>query len=255
MLKSCVYGIKNENDIIKYLDGKAYKELNEKWKNHMRLMFSFVEEDDLISCQHYEDEKGKPDIVITVRHTNVYVSIKTGKPCSMHREPLGTFEAFLRKKGVSEKTIKTIRFFHYGETEKLSNNGKPFTPRELKDKYGRYFVEASKALDKDEIIDAIVFRCVLKGCNLKRYKANFLYYGNLEHGYILSEEDIYSLVRQYRQHDKTAIHFGGLNYHPSGRDRSKLSFHECRIKWPILALLYYRTDEEIKDIVSGKLRV
>lgn len=255
MLKSSIYGIKNENDIIKYLDGKAYKELNEKWKNHMRLMFSFVEEGDLISCQHYEDEKGKPDIVITVRHTSVYVSIKTGKHCSMHCEPLETFEAFLRKKGVSEKTIKTIRFFHYGETEKLSNNGKPFTPRELKDKYGRYFVEASKTLDKDEVIDAIVFRCVLKGCNLKRYKVNFLYYGNLEHGYILSEEDIYSLVRQYRQHDKTAIHFGGLNYHPSGRDRSKLSFHDCRIRWPILALLYYRTDEEIKDIVSGKLRV
>lgn len=255
MLSSREYGIKNEYDFINYLNGKLYKDLNKKWLSHMKIMFPFIEEKDLISCKHYEDEKGKPDIIITVRHTNIYVSIKSGKKCSMHEEPFETFVDFLRKKGVSERTIKTMSFFQYGESEKLNNNGQPFTPFELKEKFGNYFIDASKELDKDEIIDAVIFRCILKGCVLKRYKVNYLYYGNLNEGYLLSEEEIYSLVRQYRNHDKSAIHFGGLNFNPDRRKRNHDRFHYCRIKWPILSLLYYRTESELKDIISGKMKI
>lgn len=255
MLDSREYGMKNEQDIINYLNGKLFMDLDKKWQNHMKVMFPFILDKDVISCRHYEEEKGKPDMVITVRHTNIYVSIKSGKKCSMHEEPFETFADFLRKKGVSERTIKTISFFQFGETEKLSNNGKPFTPYELKEKFEKYFIEASMDLDKDEIIDAVIFRTILKGCVLKRYKVNYLYYGNLQEGFLLSEEEIYSLVHQYRTHDKTAIHFGGLNFHPCRRTRDQDKFHNCRIKWPILALLYYRTEQEIKDIISGKVRV
>lgn len=255
MLPSREYGLKNEYDIINYLNEKTYKELDKKWQKHLKTMFPFIKTNDVITCRHYEEESGKPDIVITVRHTNIYVSIKTGKKCSMHQEPFETFADFLRKKGVSERTIKTIEFFQYGKTDKLSNNGKPFTPFELKEKYSKYFTEASKDLDKTELIDDIVFRCILKGCVLKRYKVNFLYYGNLEQGFLLSEEEIYSLVNQYRNHDKTAIHFGGLNYCPDERKRNDDRYHYCRIRWPILALLYYRTEKEIKDIISGKIKV
>lgn len=255
MLSSEEYGKKNEYDVINYLNGKVYKDLNKKWRDHLKTMFPFIENADIIICKHYEDEKGKPDIVITVRHTNIYVSIKSGKKCSMHEEPFGTFADFLRKKGVSERTVKTIAFFQYGESEKLNNNGKPFSPFELKEKFANYFIEASEELDKDEIIDAVIFRTILKGCVLKRYKVNYLYYGNLENGYLLSEEEIYSLVHQYRNHEKTAIHFGGLNFHPDRRKRDNDKFHNCRIKWPILSLLYYRTESEIKNIISGKLKV
>lgn len=255
MLPSHEYGLKNENDIIEYLDGKRFIDLNEMWRKNIQKMFSFITDEDVIHAVHYEEQSGKPDIVVTVRHTNQYVSIKTGRNCTMHQEPFETFAAFLRKKGVSEKVIRTISFYQYGETDKLNNNGKPFTPKELEQKFSDYFTDASKELDKLELIDALVFRTILKGCVLKRYKVNFLYYGNLEHGYILSEEDIYSLVSLYRGHDKTAIHFGGLNFYPARRDRGKLTYHECKIKWPILAYLYYRSEEEIRDIVSGKVRI
>lgn len=255
MLSSREYGKKNEYDIINYLNGKTYKGLNKKWREHLKTMFPFIIHNDVIVCRHYEEEKGKPDIIITVRHTNMYVSIKSGKKCSMHEEPFGTFADFLRNKGVSERTIKIMSFFQFGETEKLNNHGKPFTPFELKEKFEHYFNEASRELDKDEIIDAVVFRTILKGCVLKRYKVNYLYYGNIDEGYLLSEEEIYSLVHQYRGHEKTAIHFGGLNFQPNARKRSSDKFHDCRIKWPILALLYYRTDKEIRDIISGKLKV
>lgn len=255
MLPSREYGLKNESDIINYLDGKLVKELNEKWKKHITRMFSFCTDDDVVHAHHYEDQNGKPDIVITIRHTNQYVSVKTGKKCSMHQEPFETFAAFLKKHGVSERTLKIMRFYQYGESKKANNDGKPFSPKDLELKFKDYFTEASKDLDKLDLIDDVVFRVVLKGCNLKRYKVNYLYYGNLGTGYLLSEEDIYSLVRQYRNHDKTAIHFGGLNFQPCRRRRDSITYHDCRIKWPILALLYYRTEEEVRDIVSGKMRV
>ena len=255
MLPSREYGFKNESDIMEYLDNKRVCELNEKWKKHIITMFPFANEKDLIHAKHYEEQNGKPDLVVSVRHTNLYLSIKTGRRCSMHQEPFETFAAFLKKKGVSERTLKIIKFYQYGETSKLNNNGKPFTPKELEEKYKDYFIEASKDLDQLSLIDAVIFRTILKGCVLKRYKVNYLYYGNLETGYLLSEEDIYSLVLQYRNHDKTAIHFGGLNYQPCQRQRNSIKYHDCRIKWPILSLLYYRTEEEIRDIVNGKMRV
>lgn len=255
MLPSREYGFKNESDIMTYLDGKHFSELNDKWKQHIKMMFSFIEEKDIIHAVHYDDQNGKPDIVISVRHTNQYVSIKTGRNASMHQEPFETFCEFLRKKGASERTLHILQLYQYGETRKANNNGKPFNAKELEQNYKEYFTEASKDLDKLSIIDAVVFRTILKGCVLKRYKVNFLYYGNLEQGYLLSEEDIYSLVLQYRNHDKSAIHFGGLNYQPQSRNRNTIGFHNCRIKWPILALLYYRTEEEIRDIISGKMRV
>lgn len=255
MFNQFKYGLKNERNIINYLNGKRFCEINEKWQKHIKTMFKGVKEDDLIKCRHYEDDKGKPDMVITIKDEEAYVSIKTGKCVSMHHEPFGSFAEFLREEGVSEKTIRTIKFFHYGETEKVSNNGKPFTSEELKEKYMRYFVQASKELDKEKIIDAVIYRCVLKGGLARRHKANFLYYGTVEKGYLLTEKDIYNLVYQYRRHDKTPIHFGGLNYHPNRRERSDIDFHDCRIRWPILSRLYYSSEQELKDIISGKLRV
>lgn len=255
MLPSREYGLKNESDIINYLDGKKYSELNEKWKRHVLMMFSFIEDNDIIHASHYEDKNGKPDMVVTVRHTNEYVSIKTGRNSTMHQEPFETFSAFLKKKGVSNRTLRILNLYQFGETKKANNNGKPFKAKELEEKYKDYFLEASKELDQINIIDAIVFRTILKGCVLKRYKVNFLYYGNLEHGYLLSEEDIYRLVLQYRNHDKSAIHFGGLNYQPKQRGRGKIDYYNCCIKWPILALLYYVTEEELRGIIKGKIRV
>ena len=255
MLPSREYGLKNESDIIDYLNEKKVNELNEKWKKHIITMFPFCTENDIVRAHHYEDQNGKPDMVVSVRHTNQYVSIKTGKKCSMHQEPFETFAAFLKKKGVSERTLKILRFYQYGESDKANNNGKPFSPKQLEEKFKDYFTEASKDLDKIDLIDCVIFRTILKGCVLKRYKVNYLYYGNLETGYLLSEEDIYSLVLQYRNHDKTAIHFGGLNFQPCQRQRNKITFHDCRIKWPILSLLYYRSEDDIRDIVSGKMRV
>lgn len=191
MLPSYEYGLKNESDIINYLNEKKFCELNDKWKKHILKMFPFATNIDIIHCAHYEDNNGKPDIVITVRHTNIYVSIKSGRSCSMHQEPFETFKMFLEKKGVSTRTLRILELFQFGKTDKLNKNGGPFSPKELEEKFSNYFIEASKELDQPSLIDAIVFRCILKGCVLKRYKVNFLYYGNLTNGYILSEEDIY----------------------------------------------------------------
>lgn len=255
MLSNRKYGLKNETDIITYLDGKRYDELDEKWKKHIKRMFSFVEDDDVVHAKHYEDSRGKPDAVISVRHTNQYVSIKTGRNSSMHQEKFVTFKNFLKSKGVSDRTLRIIYLYHYGETDKINNNGRPFTKEELEEKFSEYFLEASKELDKVEIIESVIRRCIIKGGTQKRYAITYLYYGTLETGYLLSVEDIYRIILNYREHGKCSIHFGSLNYQPQQRDRRDDDYNDVRIKWPLLALLFYRSEEELKDIISGKLRV
>ena len=36
MLPSHEYGLKNESDIINYLNGKKFCDLNDKWKKHIQ---------------------------------------------------------------------------------------------------------------------------------------------------------------------------------------------------------------------------
>ena len=109
-------------------------------------------------------------------------------------------------------------------------------------------------LDNEKIIKKIIYRTVIKGANMKRTGLTYLYYGNVEKGFLLSKEDIYSLVLAYREH-KSSIHFGGLNYQPCGRKRTTIDYRYVRIKWPILSPMFYLSENEIREVVEGTKKI
>ena len=251
MERQRVYGLDNETKIITYLNEKKFSELNDKWKAVIIRMFPFVKENDLIHAKHFPDYTAKPDMTIQIRHSFVHVSIKTGKNPSVHQESFYSFERFLDKLKVSKRTQEIIRFFHFGDSRKLKTNGKPICLKEMKEKYSSYFLEASKELDNTKIIEKVIDRTVIRGTSSKRTGLDYLYYGDLEHGKLLSVEDIYSMVLAYREHGKSAIHFGGLNYNPSARSTARRERGYVRIKWPLLSFLYYRSEEDVEKMKEG----
>lgn len=246
-----IYGLKNEENIINYLNKKRIGDLNNKWKKHILKMFPFAKENDLVLAKHFPNYNAKPDIAIKIRYSIKYVSIKTGKIPSMHQESYYSFMRFLRKLGVSERTISIIRFFHYGDSKKLHTNGKPLSFKEMKEKYSDYFLQASKELDTEKIISAVVDRSVIRGTSYKNTAIDYLYYGDLEHGNLIDCEEIYEIVLAYRMHGKSPIHFGGLNYMPNARSLKRRERNYVRIKWPLLALFYYRSEEDIEKMKVG----
>ncbi|MCQ2086934.1 MAG: hypothetical protein MJZ37_02520 [Bacilli bacterium] len=254
MKHQAVNGLKNEAVIIEYLNFKRFKDLNEKWKKHISTMFPFIKDDDVIYARKHPDHQAKPDAIIKVRNTLQYLSIKSGRNPSVHQEDFFTFRRFLKYLGVDTWVLRTIYFYHFGETMKISNNGVPFTKEELEERYSSYFLKASIALDKEEIIKKVINRTVIKGANNKRTALTYLYYGNVDKGFLLSKEDIYSLVLNYREH-KTSIHFGGLNYQPSGRKRTTVDYRYVRIKWGILSPMFYLSEKEVRDVIDGSKRL
>lgn len=254
MKSQAVNGLMNETEIINHLTCMFFKELDDRWKGLILRMFPFIKDEDIIYARPFPDHQAKPDIIIKVRNTCVYLSVKSGRNASVHQEHFFAFQKFLSKLDVPKWVLRTIYFFHFGQTKKLSNNGQPFTKDELEEKYSNYFLKASKALDDEKIIKAIVKRAIIKGANPNRTGITYLYYGNVDKGFLLSVEDIYQLVLNYREH-KTSIHFGGLNYQPGGRKRTTQDYRYVRIKWPILSLLFYLSEDEIRDVIEGKKKL
>lgn len=254
MRKQAVDGLLNEKEIINHLNCMLYKELDDKWKEHIKQMFPFVKDDDVIYARPFPDHQAKPDVIIKVRNTCQYLSVKSGRNPSVHQENFFSFQKFLSKLGVPKAVLRIIYFYHFGKTKKLSNNGEPFTKEELDEKYGEYFLKASQILDKPYIIKEIVNRTIIKGANPTRTGITYLYYGNVEKGFLLSKEDIYQLVLNYREH-KSSIHFGALNYQPGGRKRTSQDYRYVRIKWPILSPMFYLSEEEIRAVVEGTKKI
>lgn len=239
---NALVGLKNEESIVNYLNKKKFINLSEKWQKHIKVMFPFIEDEDVLYVRKFPNHQAKPDIIIKVRHTNVYVSIKSGRNPSVHMESYFTFIRFLRSLKISDRTLKIITFYHFGKTDKLSNNGKPFAKEELQENFSQYFLEANRELDNRKIIEKVVNRTILVGADSSRTAADYLYYGSTDKGVLLSKEEIYEEVLRERTHENRPIHFGALNYQPSGRSRNSDDFRYARIKWPLLAKMFYEKD-------------
>lgn len=232
-------GLHNEEDLIHYLNGKRLAVLNEKWKQHISAMFPFIVPEDVIYARKFPDHKAKPDIIIRVRHTCVYVSVKSGKNPSIHQEDFFAFSRFLSRNSVDKRTLRIIQFYHFGETKKLNNNGVPFTREELQEQFSEYILWANNQLNRLSLIDAVINRAVIRGADSRRTAIDYLYYGSLQEGILLSREEIFTSVRQIIDHQDRPIHFGALNYQPAGRKRTSIDYRYVRIKWPLLAVMFY----------------
>lgn len=246
-----IYGLNNEQKIIDYLNGKRIDELNNKWKHHILKIFPNASLNSVIHAKHYPDTCSKPDMILENSGEEKFISIKTGHCPSVHHESYFSFQRFLKRIGVKIRTLQIIRFYHYGDSKKLGIKDKPLTSEELKSKFMPYFLEASQSLDRVKIIKAIVNRTIIVGTSVGRASINYLYYGDLEHGNLLSVDEIYAIILSNRKHGIATIHFGALSYMPSTRKVGCKDRNYVRIKWPMLSYLFYANDEDIEKMKKG----
>lgn len=234
-------GKANEEDIIYTLNRHRYESLNNKWKSHLKRMFPDIQPSDFLHAYNYKDPYAKPDIVIVAKSKRIYLSIKSGHNPSCHQESFVSFMDFLRKSKVPEKYLHIIYFFHFGRTNKLSNNGKSFSKQEIISNYGAYLFQLNKYLEtRKDLIEKIVYRAVIRGIRSNVDEIDYFYYGNINNGFLLSRQDIFDFI----MNDNTgqmygAPRFGSLVYQPNGRNANKKDQIYVRIKWPVLCTKYY----------------
>lgn len=239
------FGTNNEKEISDYLKGKFYRDLDEKWKGHIKVMFPKVKDTDYITSWRCYDKIGKPDINIRVGYSIAKISIKTGRSPAVHQESINSFLSFLSELGFSEKTLRAIELYQYGRTPEISNNGKPYSKEELEDIFKDRFIEANEELNSDdEKLKKIISRCVFKGRLEESKEIDYLYYGILNNGILLSRAQIEEILLKDKSHYKKTLHFGGLLFQSKGRDPKSVDAYKCAIRWPMLTKFFYEFDPD-----------
>lgn len=95
MKKQADDGLLNEVEIINHLNNKTFSMLDEKWQKHIKVMFPFIKDSDIITARKFPEHKAKPDAIIKVRNTVEYLSIKSGRNPSVHQEDFFVFQNYL----------------------------------------------------------------------------------------------------------------------------------------------------------------
>ena len=235
-------GSANETMILNTLDKHYFRDLSDKWKQHMTKMFNGIADGDYIRVMHYAWPDAKPDLVIMVGGHKVFLSIKSGRNPTMHEEPVKTFYKFLETYNVPLRIRNIMRFYHYGYTKVGNRYTRTFTHDEIIGKYGKYIKEVNEYFQNHrDLVQEIIYRSILKG-RLQRDLIDFFYFGNPAKGFLLSRDDIFKLILNDNCHLDDLICFKSLTYVAGSRKQESECRHKMKIHWPVLSKWFYDDD-------------
>lgn len=222
-------GLKNEIEIVELLNNVKYGELDIHWKQQIKMVFPFVIDEDIIKCCKIKD-KVKADIIIQIREKRVNVSIKSGNDISVHSERLDTFIDFLKEIHISERTIKILKFYHYGDLTINGTGTKTIPLEELKIKYKKMFYEANVEINRVNILKKIFERFLFIG-NDNAYFVEYMFYGNSLFGFFIERKKIMKYLLENFSMHLVGIHFGNLSFQPASRQIGNPKRKYIQIKW------------------------
>ena len=227
-------GYMNENKIIFELNRKQFCELSNHWKEILIKMFGDIYDDEIIKCRLIGREC-KTDIEICIRDQKRNVSIKSGDGVSVHYEHIESFLEFLKLINISNESLLFLKKFQYGIIDENNCDNKLISTKDLKTFYNDEINILNNELNNINIIEKIIYRCIIKGRSPYHQEIDYLYYGDEKIGYILSKEELIKYLPRVSIYTKS-IHAGPLTFQAANRNVSKESFNHYKkdyiqIKW------------------------
>jgi len=234
---------------IHFFENKKYCEFQEKWKKHLKRIFPEIQNDTVVHCTKHENYFAKGDVDLRINDHRVIISLKSGKNPCMHKERFSWFYQTLKEMGVSFPTLNAITLYQFGESKIFGHQDKPLTKDEITAQYGNLILKANKELSNPKIIEMVIARAIIIGRQNYRQPIDYLYYGNLEKGILISVEQIYESIFSRKELTSNWIQFGQLVFQPASRTRDNNDYCDITIHWPVLSKLYFVTKDE-DDILS-----
>jgi len=227
-------GHANEVEMISLIHGKYLENLPHNTQSWMKQLFG--RDHGFVTAIKLNNEQ-KADILITLDGVKKYLSIKSGESNSFHAEQIKTFIPFLRNIGVSNKTLKTIVYYHYGDLTLNGTGPTRFSSAQLRMYHQDYFKQASEELSQAHLLKPIIERTIMQGRYDTNYQIDGVYYGTPEAGYFLHSKDILNILtrKSYRRKNGT-INISMLTYQPGSRNLYRVSGGDIKreqsvIKW------------------------
>lgn len=209
LIGSNSHGFANEIAIAQYLNGKAYHELNENFREFIR----FISEDNsikirsstIITAWAVSDTKIKQDVVISFEGMHFYVSMKMGSGNSVHQQRIEEFLSYLRANySVDQSVLDDFRLFVWADgtldgtaVKEFGSDGKVkgrFSAREFKTLYPlqRANIQRFVDLNQKELLRYVLFI----GKNNSR--VDYIYHGTIDSGGWASSEQLLQYNENYQ---------------------------------------------------------
>lgn len=242
-------GIKLENEIILHIDGKYFNELN----NNMKCFIKSIYSTNLNKAKMFKAKKFynnyKPDIVIEHNGVKKYISIKSGKSCSIHQEHIYSFINFLYDLNCSPELANELKLFQFNDGTK---NGSGIIRKNAMD-FQENNYDSIKLINsffnKNEIIDKIIDRLLFAGEYYGVPKVEYIYYGNLEKGIFADRKSIINYLAK-KHIFSSSIHVSKLYYQSLHRNLKLELEHEYRRYY--IQFKWYSIEEDLKEIIKSK---
>lgn len=225
-------GLRKEEEIVKALDGKKIKEINNNLRYILREIFGLLDEEQVVHSNLVGGFQ-KPDFYIEYNLQRKFVSLKSGGAKIVHQELLKGFIHFLRDQGVSTKSLKTFLYYHFGDGTMDGTGEKRYSYHDLQIKMAKRIKEFNNEVNSNkELIKAVVDRCVFTGSQNGNIPADYLYFGNSEFGCICSRTQVMKHLNRKDWFYMDNFHIGPLQFRPHARYHGKRILNE-ESRWKV----------------------
>ena len=209
-------GFMFEDEFVYRLNNRKVKELSDHFKYVLIELFGFLDDDEIVKCCKTQDFI-KPDVIVTYKNFKMYVSLKMSNSQFLHGEKVETFIPFLKKIGVSNRTIVTILYFQYGDGT-LDGTGKERMQYDvLRSVLDKRIKEANAELNNPEIVLKVVMRVMFEGVNDEAENADAIYVGDGKIGFIATKRQVIKYLNKKDWSYYDSFHIGPVLIRPHAR--------------------------------------
>lgn len=210
-------GKEYERLFVEAINNKRVCQVPQGFRENLDRMYKRLKDDDVIKAG-LVDGCQKPDFYVSINGIRKNVSLKTGFATQVGGISLKEFITFMRSKGVSEDTLKTIVLLHF--CDGTFNNTGPvrYDVMDFRMKFKGRIKKANKELNHDKsFVKDFVYTVVFKGFYKGNIAADYLYFGSHEFGFCCNFKQICKLIDDKRWAKTENLHIGPIQFRPVAR--------------------------------------
>lgn len=217
---SNTHGNKNELNIVKALEKKAFSNLNNNLKEFVKYIAKDnnvnINSDTKINAEYEPNTKLKQDFYLYIDEKKYYISLKMGSGNSVHQEKCDDFVKYIKNNlSASDEVCNNFLFFLWadgtldgsGSKEKDDDGNiiSRFTSKEFREKYPDKFENLQNFLNNNQ--KALIERFLFIGRHNSR--VDYVYHGNLSNGFWVSSKEIIEF--NIKESKGKGLHVGKLS--------------------------------------------
>lgn len=230
-----------EEKVVQNLNGNSFRTLSEVYKLLIKKIFPDIKEDSLIKSGTIRGFM-KADIFIEAEGKKVNVSLKTGTARVIHQERVQTFIGYLRSKGISDETLKTILLMHFSDGTLNGTGAKRYSFDKMRYALDERIKKANEELNNNiSFVRDFIDHCMFVGVMDNPVIADYVYHGEDEFGYVVSRDNMLAYARKKNWDYYSNLHIGPLFFRcharylnkPIKNERSRM---RVDVWWPNLLI-------------------